>query len=82
MEHVNALNPLHALRGIEADGVDPQGPVVILDRFWRFEVEWEFPNVVPPVLIYADLLATGDDRCRETAGMVYDKYLAKTIAAD
>jgi len=27
MEHVNALNPLHALRGIEADGVDPQGPV-------------------------------------------------------
>ena len=40
------------------------------------------PDVVPPALIYADLLATGDDRCRETAGMVYDKYLAKTIAAD
>jgi len=62
--------------------VDPQGPVIILDRFWRFEVAWEFPDVVPPVLIYADLLATGDDRCRETAGMVYDKYLAQTFAAD
>lgn len=61
---------------------DPQGPVLILDRFWHFEVGWEFPDVVPPVLIYADLLATGDDRCRETAEMVYDKYLAKTIAAD
>lgn len=61
---------------------DPQGPVIILDRFWRFEVEWEFLDVVPPVLIYADLLATGDDRCRETAGMVYDKYLAQTITAD
>ncbi len=61
---------------------DPQGPVIVLDRFWRFEVEWQFPDVVPPVLIYADLLATGDDRCRETAGMVYDKYLAKTFAAD
>lgn len=62
--------------------VDPQGPVIILDRFWRFEAKWEFPDVVPPVLIYADLLATGDDRCRETAEMVYDKYLAETIAAD
>jgi hypothetical protein len=62
--------------------VDPQGPVILLDRFWHFNHEWEFPDVVPPLLIYADLLATGDDRCRETAGMVYDKYLAKTIAAD
>lgn len=61
---------------------DPQGPVIILDRFWHFEIKWEFPDVVPPVLIYADLLATGDDRCWETAEMVYDKYLAKTIAAD
>lgn len=61
---------------------DPQGTVIILDRFWRFEYEWEFRDVVPPVLIYADLLATGDDRCRETAVMVYDKYLAQTVAAD
>jgi hypothetical protein len=61
---------------------DPQGPVIVVDRFWRFEYEWEFPEVVPPVLIYADLLATTDDRCRETAGMVYDKYLAKIIETD
>jgi hypothetical protein len=62
--------------------VDPQGPVILLDRFWHFDHAWEFPDVVPPALIYADLLATGDDRCRETAEMVYDKYLAKAIAAD
>lgn len=62
--------------------VDPQGPVILLDRFWNFVHEWEFPDLVPPVLIYADLLATGDDRCRETAGMLYDKYLAKTIETD
>ena len=61
---------------------DPRGAVIVLDRFWRFEHEWEFPDAVPPVLIYADLLATGDDRCRETAGMVYDKYLTQTITAD
>lgn len=61
---------------------DPHGAVIVLDRFWRFVFPWKFPALVPPVLIYADLLATGDDRCRETAGMVYDKYLADTFAAD
>jgi Transcriptional regulator, AbiEi antitoxin, Type IV TA system len=30
---------------------------------------------VPPVLVYADLLATGDGRCMETAQMVYDRTL-------
>jgi hypothetical protein len=35
------------------------------------------PDTVPPALVYADLLATGDGRCIETAQMVYDKYLAR-----
>lgn len=34
-------------------------------------------NTVPPVLVYADLLATGDGRCIETAQMIYDAYLAE-----
>lgn len=32
---------------------------------------------VPPALVYADLLATGDDRCIETAQMIYEKHLAR-----
>lgn len=38
-------------------------------------------DTVPPVLIYADLLATGDARCIETAQKVYDDYLAQFLPA-
>ena len=38
-------------------------------------------NVVPPVLVYADLLATGDGRCIATAGMLYDDHLARLLPA-
>jgi hypothetical protein len=38
-------------------------------------------NLVPPVLVYADLLATGDGRCMETAQMVYEQHLARLLPA-
>ena len=38
-------------------------------------------KTVPPVLVYADLLATGDARCIETAQMVYDQFLAQHFPA-
>jgi hypothetical protein len=38
-------------------------------------------DTVHPVLVYADLLATGDARCIETAQLVYDKYLARLLPA-
>lgn len=41
----------------------------------------ERADAVPPVLVYADLLATGDGRCMETAQMVYDQYLARLLPA-
>jgi hypothetical protein len=37
------------------------------------------PDVVPPVLVYADLLATGESRCIETANLLYEQYLATTF---
>lgn len=39
------------------------------------------PDTVPPALVYADLLATGDGRCIETAQMVYDEHLARLFPA-
>ncbi|WP_411877479.1 type IV toxin-antitoxin system AbiEi family antitoxin [Polaromonas sp. YR568] len=39
------------------------------------------PDTVHPVLVYADLLATGDARCMETAQLVYDEYLARLLPA-
>ena len=38
-------------------------------------------DTVPPVLVYADLLATGDARCIETAQQVYEEYLAQLLPA-
>ena len=38
-------------------------------------------DTVPPVLIYADLLATGDARCIETAQKLYDDHLAQFLSA-
>lgn len=41
----------------------------------------ELPGSVPPALVYADLLATGDSRCLETAEMIYDRCLARLFPA-
>jgi hypothetical protein len=39
-------------------------------------------GLVPPVLAYADLLATGDPRNREVAGMIYHEYIARHCRED
>jgi hypothetical protein len=57
---------------------DPAGEVELRAKFWRFESP-EYPDLVPPLLIYADLLATADDRNIETARMIYDEHLAGLI---
>jgi hypothetical protein len=48
-------------------------------RFWHFAAEAAHPDVVPPVLVYADLLATGDARCIETAKMIHEAHLARLV---
>jgi hypothetical protein len=44
-------------------------------------VKTMYEETVPPVLIYADLLATGDARCIETAEKLYDEHLAQFLPA-
>ncbi len=61
---------------------NPQGDVEILRRFWNFTTLDQRANVVPPLLVYADLLATGDERNIETARMVYEKYLVGLVRED
>jgi hypothetical protein len=53
------------------------GDIEILKPFWKFDHEFIDLGIVPPLLIYADLMATGDDRNIETAGIIYDHYLAQ-----
>ena len=54
----------------------PDGNVEILDAFWNFPTEGIDADLVPPPLVYADLLATGDARNVEAASLIYDRFVA------
>jgi len=58
------------------------GEIEILKAFWGFEHNWPHRNVVHPLLIYADLLATGDARNIKTAGIIYEQELTRLIRED
>jgi hypothetical protein len=54
---------------------DRNGDIELREKFWDFENEGTDRTVVPPLLVYADLLATGDPRNIETAKVIYGDYL-------
>lgn len=61
---------------------DEHNLVEIRKPFWgRNLIETDRPEIVPPALIYADLLATGDARCIEAAQMIYGEHLAGLLTA-
>lgn len=51
------------------------GDIEIIDGFWDFKDE-PTTETVPPILVYADLLATLDPRNFETAKIIHEKYIA------
>lgn len=51
----------------------PKGYISIYDRFWK-QGEQE-KNTAPPLLVYADLINTGNRRNIETAQKIYEQYL-------
>ncbi|MET0072247.1 MAG: type IV toxin-antitoxin system AbiEi family antitoxin [Candidatus Thiodiazotropha sp.] len=61
---------------------DPDGDVEILEAFWQIEFDRPHPELAPPLLIYADLMASGEDRNIETARMIYERELAGLIRED
>ena len=61
---------------------DPVGEVEILDRFWDYGENTEYGNLVHPILIYADLVATGNQRNIETAKMIYEDYIIRLVRED
>ncbi|QEC76958.1 type IV toxin-antitoxin system AbiEi family antitoxin [Mucilaginibacter ginsenosidivorax] len=54
---------------------DDRGPLKIYSKFWKFNQD---TNTVPPLLIYADLVNSGDPRNVYTAKNIYDRFL-KTL---
>jgi len=59
-----------------------QGDVEILKVFWKDKHDRQDLHLVPPILIYADLVATGDKRNLETAEILYEKEIARFIEED
>ncbi len=54
---------------------DPNGDVRVFKAFWD-TTEQQKQETVHPFLVYVDLMNTGDNRCYETAQMIWKKYLA------
>ena len=56
---------------------DPDGYIIVYEKFWKDKQP--FNNVVPPIIAYADLLATGNRRCIETAKKIYEQHIENTF---
>lgn len=54
---------------------DANGNVDVYKKFWNFKDVTLNEKTVPPLLIYADLINTGDNRNLETAKIIYERYL-------
>jgi hypothetical protein len=55
------------------------GNTEILQTFWNRELVEPAATMVPPLLIYADLMATADPRNVETAKQLYEQFLQPTL---
>jgi hypothetical protein len=78
---IYAREPIAKLIAAGRMRADPAGNVEILETFWNFDPDKDFPDVVPPVLAYADLLATHDGRDAEAARMIYEQRIAPAFHA-
>lgn len=72
-EGVAQLVRRHQLRA------DPVGQLEILDTFWNFPGEAKQPELVPPLLVYADLLATLDPRNLEIAKRMREEHVDHAV---
>ena len=58
---------------------DPQGNVEMLDTFWALPEPDAGPDLVPPLLVYADLMATLDPRNLEAARRIRAQHLEHAV---
>ncbi|MCK4558795.1 MAG: hypothetical protein KAV45_03355 [Calditrichia bacterium] len=57
---------------------DAEGNIEVNQLFFNPEI-FRHNDLVPPLLIYADLQITGEDRNIETAKLIYEKYIANIL---
>ena len=58
---------------------DPDGNIEFHQRFERqhdlYDRNGELNNLINPLLVHAELVRTGDSRLKETAQLIFDKYI-------
>lgn len=57
---------------------DPEGDIQVYKKFWDKTLDTQ-TNTVPTLLVYTDLINMGDKRCRETAEIIYKKYVEPNL---
>jgi len=57
---------------------DEKGNIKAYQKFWHYDNDIK-DNIVPPLLIYADLINTNDRRCTETAQKIQDEFLQNKL---
>lgn len=75
-QHLNQLLLENRLK------TDITGDVEILERFWRPADTKQHEDLVHPILVYADLLATGNQRNIDTARMIHEQHIIRLIRED
>jgi hypothetical protein len=61
--------------------LDPAGEVEILDAFWNLPGNAQHGDIVPTILVYADLVATLDPRNIEVANILRHKFITHAVDA-
>lgn len=81
-EHTELLRDARLRKGNDEDG----NKVLLYRPFWprKFaRLHDKYPKeLVDPVLVYADLIATGDPRNQEVARMIYEQHIAEYCGED
>lgn len=59
---------------------EENGNVEVYKKFWpENEDRNEFKKIAPWLIVYADLITTDDKRTRETAQMIYERYIEQNL---
>jgi len=58
---------------------DPDGDVEVLRQFWKQDIVDPHQDTVHPILVYADLMATGNQRNLEAAKNIYERYIVQLV---
>ena len=55
------------------------GNILLCKKFWNFNDDNTINHLVPNILIYTELMITGDERNIETANIIYEKEITQHI---